>query len=100
MPAKVVIHASQADALERARNNLLNLRKDLPDAEIRIIANSQAVAHALQQAKPECDAHTFLCPNTLRGLEITAPAPFQVLGQGAITELVKLQQAGWIYIHA
>ncbi|MCX5592698.1 DsrE family protein [Alcaligenes endophyticus] len=100
MKIRVVIHASQADALERARNNALNLRQDLPEAEIRIIANAKAVAQAIEQAKPECDPYTFLCPNTLRGLALQAPTPFQVLEQGAITELVQLQHAGWIYIHA
>ncbi len=100
MKTRVLIHASQADALERARNNAMNLRKDMPDIEVRIIANAQAVGQALQQSQPECDPITYLCPNTLRGLGATATAPFQVMEQGAVTEIVRLQQAGWLYIHA
>lgn len=97
---RVLIHAASADALDRARNNALNLRRDMPGAEVRIIANAQAVARALDVERPECDSYTHLCPNTLKGMGLDYKPPFQRLESGAITEIVRLQQAGWLYVHA
>lgn len=100
MTAQVLLHAPTPDALNRARSNARNLLKDIPDAQVRILANAQAVAACVQAQEHECDAFTYLCPNTLRTLSLQAPARFHVLDQGAITALVRLQQDGWLYIRA
>ncbi|MDV2114650.1 hypothetical protein [Alcaligenes faecalis] len=100
MSTRVLLHAPTALALERARSNARNLLKDIPDAQVRIIANAQAVKACVEGAAHECDAYTYLCPNTLRNQSLNAPERLQTLEQGAITTLVKLQAENWIYIRA
>ncbi len=100
MSTRVLLHAPTPDALERARSNARNLLKDIPDAQIRIIVNAQAVKTCIQGAEDECDTYTYLCPNTLRNQALQAPERFQTLGQGAITALVQLQAESWLYIRA
>ncbi|MEB0028849.1 hypothetical protein QN375_24285 [Pseudomonas sp. MH9.2] len=96
----VVLHAPTPDALARARNNAVNLLKDAPQATVRIIVNSKAVAAALDDPNGEMDAITWICPNTLRSLDRDVSAPLRVLAQGAVSELVKMQSEGWFYIRA
>lgn len=100
MTTQVLLHAPTPDALQRARNNARNLLKDMPDAQVRIIANAQAVTACVQGEAHECDAYTYLCPNTLRNLDLNAPKRLHVLDQGAVTTLVRLQQDGWTYIRS
>ncbi|MCX5463823.1 DsrE family protein [Alcaligenes parafaecalis] len=96
----VLLHAPTPDALDRARSNARNLLKDMPDAQIRIIVNAQAVKACVEGAEHDCDGYTYLCPNTLRNQSLNAPERFQTLEQGAITALVQLQAENWIYIRA
>lgn len=100
MSTRVLLHAPTPDALERARSNARNLLKDIPEAQVRIIANAQAVKACVQGAEHDCDVYTYLCPNTLRNQELSAPERFKTLDQGAITTLVQLQAEHWIYIRA
>lgn len=100
MSTRVLLHAPTPDALERARSNARNLLKDMPEAQIRIIVNAQAVKACVEGAEHDCDHYTYLCPNTLRNQSLNAPARFQTLEQGAITTLVQLQADQWIYIRA
>lgn len=100
MTAQVLLHAPTPDALQRARSNARNLLSDMPDAQVRIIANAQAVAACLNDQAHDSDAYTYLCPNTLRNQGLQAPSRLHVLDQGAVTTLVLLQQAGWLYIRA
>ncbi|MEJ6667972.1 MAG: hypothetical protein QNL48_10220 [Alcaligenes aquatilis] len=100
MSTRVLLHAPTVDALERARSNARNLLKDIADAQIRIIANAQAVKACVEGAEHDCDTYTYLCPNTLRNQGLNAPERFQTLEHGAITALVKLQADNWIYIRA
>lgn len=97
---KVVLHAPTADALQRARSNAGNLLRDEPDAHVRIVLNAQAVLAALDEPQAQLDAITWLCPNTLKRANRQNRAPLQVLPQGAIVELARLQQSGWVYIRA
>ncbi len=97
---KVILHAPSATALQRARNNALNLRREVPAADVRIIVNAEAVGAALDQQHPETDASTWICPNTLARLNRENRAPLRVLERGAVLELVRLQQRGWQYIRA
>lgn len=97
---KVVLHAPTAPALERARNNAMNLRRSEPDADVRIIANAQAVAAALDSEHQELDPFTWVCPNTLARTNRENREPLQVLGSPAVLEIALMQQAGWIYIRA
>jgi intracellular sulfur oxidation DsrE/DsrF family protein len=98
--AKVVLHAPTPSGLERARNNFMNIKKVAPDTDVRIIANAQAVATALDQEHAECDGKTWICPNTLANMGREARAPLQVIAGPAVMELVRLQQEGWIYIRS
>lgn len=97
---KVLQHAPTSAALQRARNDAMNLRRDAPEVDIHIVVNAEAVAAALDQAHAEADAFTWVCPNTLARLNKESRAPLRVLDRAAILELVRLQQDGWIYIRS
>ena len=96
----ILLHAPTLDALARARNSLLNAQEANPGCRIRIIANAQAVAAALDIPHAQADAHTALCPNTLMHLQRAPHAPLQVLAGPAVLEIAALQAAGWVYIRA
>ncbi len=97
---KVILHAPSANALQRARNNARNLKKEVSHAEIRIIVNAEAVTCALDTADDTTDMMTWVCPNTLTRLNRELRAPLALLPSAAILELVLLQQSGWTYIRA
>lgn len=97
---KVLLHAPTPTGLERARNNAANLKRAQPEAQVRIIANAQAVVVALDVAHPELDALTWICPNTLRNINRENRVPLNVLADPAIVEMVRLQQEGWVYIRS
>lgn len=97
---KVILHAPTPAALDRARNNAMNLKRDAPDADVRIIVNAEAVAKALDVVHPEMDAFTWVCPNTLARTSRDNRLPLRVLNQAAIFEIVSLQRTGWIYIRS
>lgn len=97
---KVVLHAPTADALQRARSNAGNLLREAPAAQVKIVLNAQAVTAALDEPHDECDAITWLCPNTLKRANRQNREPLQVLAHGAVLELARLQQDGWVYIRA
>ena len=96
----IVLHAPDAESLQRARNNAVNALRAAPNTQICIIANAGGVTAALEQAHEATDALLWLCPNTLKNLERTAPAPLQVLNGPAVLELARLQSQGWAYIRA
>lgn len=96
----ILLHAPTLEALARARNSLMNAQLADPAVRIRIIANAQAVAAALDIPHPQADAHTSLCPNTLQHLQRVPHAPLEVLPGPAVLEIATLQAAGWIYIRA
>lgn len=96
----IVLHAPTASALDRARNNARNIRKDAPTAQVRIVANGEAVPQALKEPNADTDALTWLCPNTLRRMELQAVVPLQVLEQAAVLAIAVLQEQGWTYIRA
>lgn len=96
----VVLHAPTASALQRARNNARNLQKEMPNAEIRIVVNAEAVAAALDTADDGVDGMTWVCPNTLARLGRALREPLKLLPGAAVLELVRIQQAGWVYIRA
>ncbi len=97
---KVILHAPTATALERARNNAANLRREAPDAIVRIVANAQAVAAALDVPHDELDALTWVCPNTLARTGRENRAPLQVMDGPAVLEIARMQKMGWAYIRA
>jgi len=97
---KVILHAPTPAALERARNNAANFRRENPEADVRIIVNAEAVAAALDAAHPDMDARTWVCPNTLKRINRENRPPLQSLGGAAISEIVRLQGQGWIYIRS
>ena len=97
---RTVLHAPSSAALARARSNALNLRREAPDAEVRIVLNADAVAAALDTPHPRTDALTWLCPNTLAKSGRSAAAPLQVLPVGAVLALAQMQQQGWVYLRA
>lgn len=97
---KVVLHAPTADALQRARSNAGNLLREEPGAHVKIVLNAQAAIAALDEPQEALDAITWLCPNTLNRANRQNRAPLRVLAHGAILELARLQQDGWLYIRA
>jgi uncharacterized protein len=99
MSVRVVLHAPTEAALWRARSNLRNLRLANPDAEIRILANADAVAAALTRPDAEADRHLVLCENSLRSRGLAAPPEIATV-PAVIHALIELQAAGWTYIRA
>ncbi len=97
---RTVLHAPSSEAFARARSNARNLRREAPDAEVRIVLNADAVAAALDTPHPHTDPFTWLCPNTLAHSGRSAPATLQVLPVGAVLALAQWQQQGWIYLSA
>ena len=78
----------------------MNAQEANPGVRVRIIANAQAVAAALDIPHAQADAHTSLCPNTLMHLQRAPHAPLQVLAVPAVLEIAALQAAGWVYIRS
>lgn len=97
---RTVLHAPSSEAFARARSNARNLRREAPDAEVRIVLNADAVAAALDTPHPHTDPFTWLCPNTLAHSGRSAPEALQVLPVGAVLALAQWQQQGWIYLSA
>ncbi|HWK69497.1 MAG TPA: hypothetical protein VNS29_01485 [Burkholderiaceae bacterium] len=97
---KVILHAPTPEALERARNNAINLRREDSEAEVRIIVNAKAVATALDVAHPDMDAFTWVCPNTLTRSNRENRPPLHLLDGAAVLEIARLQQNGWVYIRS
>lgn len=100
MSFKVLLHAPTPDALERARNNAVNLLREAPDAMVKIIANAGAVVAALDAPHDKVDALTWLCPNTLRRADRESREPMGVLPHAAILEIAQRQASGWLYVRA
>ncbi len=96
---RVLLHAPTESSLERARNNALNILRERPEAQVHIVVNAEGVRAALQAPHPETDSLLLMCANTLRKMELTAPATCQTV-PGAAMALVSMQQDGWIYIRA
>lgn len=96
---KILLHAPTSGALARARSNFRNLRRDNPDAEIRIIANAEAVPAALEKPDPDADRVLALCENSLTARQLAAPGGVATVAV-AIKAIAELQQEGWIYIRA
>jgi len=96
---QVVFHAPTAQALDRARRNLVNFQAIEPQAELRLVVNGGAVQAALDNPDPATDGFVFLCRNTLerQGLQNN-----QNLAEvdAAVVELAWLQAKGWQYIRA
>ncbi|SMH35595.1 hypothetical protein [Azospirillum agricola] len=98
VPLRLVIHAPTAAALERARRNAANLRKARPDAAIRIVANAEAVAAALDRPDSDTDPLLRLCGNTLARLGRTAPGLTVV--EAGVLDIAEAQAEGWGYMRA
>lgn len=96
----IVLHAPDAEGLQRARMNAANALRAEPKTQVRIIANAAAVAAALDEPHAEADTLTYLCPNTLAHLGRECRAPLQVLGEPAVLAMARLQKYGWAYIRA
>lgn len=96
----VLIHAPSSAALARARNNVVNLLKARPDAQVRLVLNGPAVAAALDGDSHDTDALTWLCPNTMASVGREVREPMSVLPAAAILLLVQWQSEGWLYVRA
>lgn len=95
---QLVIHASTPEALQRARNNTVNLAREWPNATVEIVANGGAVPAALKQ-EHATDACLVLCENSIRHFELSVPEHLKTV-PAAIVWLVERQRAGWQYISA
>lgn len=96
----IVLHAPDADSLQRARMNAVNALRAEPLTQVRILANAAAVAEALDNPHEQADTLTYLCPNTLAHLGRECRAPLQALGEPAVLALARLQAHGWAYIRS
>lgn len=99
-PLSLVLHAPDADSLQRARMNAVNALRAEPLTQVRIIANAGAVAAALDTPHDQADALTYLCPNSLAQLQRECRAPLRVLEEPAVLVLARLQHHSWAYIRA
>ena len=99
MMGQVVFHAPTRGSLARARRNLGNFREQAPEAELRIIANADAVAAALEAPDPATDPHLWLCRLSLERQHLDNPGGIREV-DSAVVEIARLQQAGWQYIRA
>ncbi|MBP2232016.1 NitT/TauT family transport system ATP-binding protein [Azospirillum agricola] len=98
VPLRLVIHAPTAAALERARRNAANLRKARPDGAIRIVANAEAVAAALDRPDPDTDPLLRLCGNTLA--KLGRPASGLTVVEAGVLDIAEAQAEGWGYMRA
>jgi NitT/TauT family transport system ATP-binding protein len=97
---KLLLHAPTPAALERARRNAANARRDRPNLQIAIIVNGGAVAAALDTADPRgTDPMLVYCENTLKGLGRHPPHGARTV-PAAILALVDWQADGWTYVRA
>ncbi|MGE8396293.1 MAG: hypothetical protein ACN6NT_01655 [Comamonas sp.] len=96
----IILHAPDAEGLQRARMNAVNALRAEPDTRVRIIANAAGVTAALDTPHEQADTLTYLCPNTLAHLQRATRAPLQVLGEPAVLALARLQAHGWAYIRS
>ena len=99
-PLSIVLHAPDAEGLQRARMNAVNALRAEPATQVRIIANAGAVAAALDEPHEQADTLTYLCPNTLAQQQRECRAPLHVLGEPAVLALARLQHYGWVYLRA
>jgi NitT/TauT family transport system ATP-binding protein len=97
-PLRLIIHAPTAAALARARRNAANLLNACPDAQVRIVANGEAVAAALDSPDAETDGLLALCGNTLAKLGRIAGALTVV--PAAVVAIAEAQAGGWAYMRA
>ena len=96
-PLRVLLHAPTPGALDRARSNARNLLAAEPDATVEIVANADAVAHAL--ANPDgTDEHLRVCERTLARTGASAGGRRTV--PAAVVHLARRQGEGWSYIRA
>lgn len=98
-PLRVLIHAPTASATTRARNNAANLLAADPSAEVHILVNADGVAALLDNPRPDTDALTLVCANTLKRIERIAPAPLRTV-PSSILAIAEMQRDGWIYVRA
>lgn len=96
----IVLHAPDAEGLQRARMNAVNALRAAPQTQVRILANAGAVATALDEPHAQADTLTYLCPNTLGQLQRATRVPLQVLAEPAVLALARLQHYGWAYIRS
>jgi len=96
---RLVLHAPTAGALTRARSNLRNLLAAEPTAEVRIVANADAVPTAIDVPDPDTDGFLRLCENTLTARGLVAPPGIATV-PAAVLEIVRLQADGWGYLRA
>lgn len=97
---KILLHATDAESLQRARMNAINALRAEPAAQIRLVLNAGGVAAALDTVNAATDGLTWLCPNSLQNLQRELRAPLQVLDGPAVLALARLQTQGWLYIRS
>jgi len=93
---QVVIHAATPDALQRARNNAVNLAKEWPNSEAEIVVNGPAVKAAIEQTHAT-DACLRLCAHSAERFGLSIPEHLQSI-PAAIVWIINRQKEGWHYI--
>lgn len=70
---RIVLHAPTRTALQRARSNAANIRKEAPQAEVRIVANAEAVPQAIEHPDAAADALTWLPSSPVTSARASRP---------------------------
>ena len=94
-----LIQAPTLGGITHARNNLVNLKKDAPPAEMLVVTNADGVAAVLDAPMPATDALTLVCANTLQRLGRRAQEPLRTV-RSRIAAIVEMQREDWLYVCA
>jgi len=108
---QVIFQLNEADIprINLVLNNINNLRADLEEVEIELVAYAQGVVLYLKEDNPQLErlqdlqkkgVQLAVCNNTMRSLDLK---PEDLLDKvkvvpSGVGELVRKQKDGWIYI--
>lgn len=95
---KAVIHAATPEALQRARNNAVNMAKHWPNSEVEIVVNGPAVPAAIEHPHAT-DACLRLCENSIERFGVEVPETLKTV-PAAIVWIIERQKQGWHYVSA
>jgi hypothetical protein len=110
-PARVVLHLQSADTLvHRALvNQISNMKKELPDAEIAVVCHGPGMDFLLKEKSRYINRILAMnlsninftgCAFTMkqRNIQPADLVPAATIVPFALVEIVKKQQANWIYV--
>ena len=96
---KVLIHASSAGSLERARSNARDLLDSGLRGTVRLVVSHGGAIAALDRPDPEIDPLMILCADGLLRAGREVPASIETTPNAALL-ITGLQRKGWAYLRA